>query len=110
MSMPQELRKQQSQVSGAGQPQEYVAANAEKERRMPNMASPARSDRQRLIRAWKPTDEACPASRNAATSGPSPMAKGMTLLHMCHRYVHPERSSHVICPDTAKEIQWEGNT
>ena len=108
MSMPQELSKQQSQVSGAGQPQEFVAANAEKERRLSNMASPARCDRQRLIQAWKPTDEARPASRNAATSGLSPMAKGVKLFHMCPwtcftSSVHPEGA---VCSDTAKQTQW----
>ena len=109
MSMPQELSKQQSQVSEAGQPQEYVAANAEKGRRMSNMASPARSDRQRLIQAWKPTDEARPASRNVAISGPSPMAKGMTLFHMCPWICAPRRLSVRHCQANTKEVragQW----
>ena len=40
------------------------------------MASPARSDRQRLIPAWKPTDEARPSSRSTGPTGPSPRLGG----------------------------------
>lgn len=59
-----------------GQPYEYAAANAEKERRVSVIASPARSDRHRLIPAWKPTDDARASSKGGALSGPSPRPRG----------------------------------
>ena len=45
------------------------------------MASPARSDRQRLIPAWKPMDDTRPSSRSTGPSGPSPRSGGKNLMH-----------------------------
>ena len=78
-SLMSALSGQAGQGPTAAQPLEYAAAHADKERRPPGMASPARSDRQRLIPAWKPMEEARSSSRSTGPTGPSPRLGGTYL-------------------------------
>ncbi|CAK0738711.1 hypothetical protein CVIRNUC_001082 [Coccomyxa viridis] len=69
-------KAQQGRTPAAAAPQGYAAAHAEKERQAKGGVSPTLSERQRLIPAWKPTDEARPAHRSRGTSSASPGSKG----------------------------------
>ena len=91
-SLVSALSRQPGQEPAAGLPLELTAASAEKEgRRLSSLASPARSERQRLIPAWKPTDEARQGSRSGGPSGPTPRPGGVHPLRAGFAYP----SSHV---------------
>ena len=91
-SLVSALSGQPGQAPTAAQPLDYAAAHADKERRPPSMASPARSDRQRLIPAWKPMDEARPSSRS---TGPSPRLGGAYLT--CAVRTHLSLRASAVC-------------
>ena len=69
-------KAQPGPTTAAARSQAYAAAHAEKARQAKGAASPTLSERQSLIPAWKPTDEARPASRPKGPSSASPALKG----------------------------------
>ena len=75
-------KAQQGRMPAAAAPQGYATAHAEKERQAKGGASPTLSERQRLIPAWKPTDEARPANRSKGASSASPGLKGGRVLRI----------------------------
>ena len=88
------LRVQPGRTPAAARPQAYAATHAEKERQAKGAASPTLSERQRLIPAWKPTDEAPSANRPKGPSSASPGLKGghvlWTYFHTHSIHLHGE--------------------
>ena len=76
-------KAQQGRTPAAATPKGYAAAHAEKERQAKGGASPMLSERQRLIPAWKPTDEARSANTARGASSASPGLKGGLVLWAC---------------------------